>query len=107
MENFEDMVEDAQDELLRVGYAGLTVRAGVDVTIEQLVRAGKIPNGSIRVSTAGRLRQGGFPLTEIEGPFHYNAVTGDTAGVEAMRRFASLFDEPQPNPVPRNERRKG
>lgn len=107
MENFEDMVEDSQDELLRIGYAGLSVRAGVGVTIEQLVRAGKILNGSIRVSTAGRLRQGGFPLAEIEGPYHYNAVMGDTADVEVMRKFASLFDEPQPNPMPRSERRKG
>lgn len=107
MENFEDMVEDSQDELLRVGYAGLTVWAGVGVTVEHLVRAGKIPNNYVRVSTAERLRQGGFPLAKIEGPYHYNAVVGDTADVDDMKKFARLFDDPQPNPVPRSERRKG
>jgi len=108
MENFEAMVEDAQDELLRVKYAGLSVRAGANVTIEQLARAGRtpLPNGYVRASTAGRLRQEGFPLVRIEGSYHYNIVVGDTANVEDMRRLASLFDEPQPNPVPSNERRK-
>jgi hypothetical protein len=106
MENFEEMVEDAQTESLRVGYAGLSVRAGMNVTSEQLVRAGKIPNSNVRLSRAGRLREGGFPLRKLEGEYHYNIVVGDRADITTMRRLADLFDEAQPNPVPRSERRR-
>jgi len=107
MENYDHMVEDALLELRRVQYAGLSVRAGVDVTVEQLVRAGKLlPNGAIRVSTVGRLRDGGFPLTKLPGPYHHNIVIREPVNAEVMAYLAGLFDEAQPNPVPSSERRK-
>jgi hypothetical protein len=89
MENYDHMVEDALLELRRVQYAGLSVRAGVDVTVDQLVRAGRpLPNGAIRVSTVERLRDGGLPLAKLPGPYHYNIVIRESVNVEVMASLA-------------------
>jgi hypothetical protein len=106
MTDFDAMSEDAQTEQRRIGYPGLSVRAAVDITVEQLVRASfSLPHNRIRVSTVGRLRQGGFSLRKLPGLHHYNVVI-NSLGPQTMERLTDLFDEPIPNPVPRSERRK-
>jgi hypothetical protein len=105
MQNIDEMVEDARDEMARVGYPGLSVRAGVGVTVEELVRAGQLPNNQIRVSTAGRVRKDGYSFSRISGPYHYNIVL-PSLDPKTVAQLSDSFDEPQANPVPRDERRR-
>jgi hypothetical protein len=105
MQNIDEMVEDARDEMARVGYPGLSVRAGTGVTVEELVRAGQVPNNQIVESTAGRLREDGYSFVKIPGEYHYNIVL-PSLDPKTVAQLADSFDGPQPNPVPRHERRR-
>jgi hypothetical protein len=105
MQNIDEMVEDARDEMARVGHPGLSVRAGVGVTLVELVRAGQVPHNQIVVSTAGRVRKDGYSFVKIPGEYHYNIVLPSLEPT-TVAQLADSFDGPQPNPVPRNERRR-
>lgn len=82
------------------GFLGLSVEAALDAGWETVCRvsprlAGRY--GTVRLSSAGRLRGAGFPLFPTGDRPHYDVVLADLTAATVARLPAS-FDEPVENP---------
>jgi hypothetical protein len=93
-----DLRKSAETALEVTGRMGLSVYAGDDVTLEDLVTAARMPYGQVRRTTAGRLRERGFRLEQTGRPRHYTVLLPD-ANETTLRRFIDAFDIPEPNPL--------
>ncbi|MGH3440966.1 MAG: hypothetical protein ACRDUY_02765 [Nitriliruptorales bacterium] len=100
--HIDDLRRNALITLRRHGFAGISVFAAVDTTLDELL-AGPvyIPHAQIRTTTVGRLRDAAFELRRtLTLPYHYDIVLEDTDD-DTLARLLGCFDEPQPNPHPR------
>jgi hypothetical protein len=72
--------------------------------------AARAPWGQVQVSTLRRLREAGFDLvderTEIEAECHFHVYFTEPVTIRETTLFIECFDEPVPNPVPREERKR-
>lgn len=111
--------EALRDGLRELAAKGEPVRLSVfaapydpppmDQALEEVCRLAKARWGQIQVSTVQRLRREGFELLDERSPreaschFHI-AFTSEVTHLEAAH-FIQCFDEPIPNPIPRDERK--
>lgn len=77
---------------------------------ERICRAGRLKNGKIQWSTLGQLRALGLPVVweagDGEAPNHHHVYFQEPVTESQVRAFVECFSEPQPNPVPKEERGK-
>jgi len=74
----------------------------------RIVRTGRLKNGQIQWTTLGALRECGFSVVwevdDGEAPNHHHVYFQEPVTESQVRAFVECFSEPQPNPVPKEER---
>jgi RHS repeat-associated protein len=87
------------------GLTGFSVQHRPGLSVDELARGGKIPNGMISVTTVSKLRQHGFNVvypTPGRGRYHATVQAPDPLPMEKAELLSSLFVRvPNPYPTPR------
>lgn len=89
----------ATRSLEEVGFLGVSVFAALDLAEEQLCHdeLDLVRYGKVRLSNFGRLRREGFAVIPTLARPHFDIVLPDLDD-DTLRRLASCFDAPIPNP---------
>lgn len=98
MENLGGLRDAAVDFFDGFGFYGISAWGGIDVEINDLIVAGSVLNGTIAVSTAGRIRQAGFVVELTMGPRHCTIDLGEYPTDDVLWAFRKAFADFVPNP---------
>jgi hypothetical protein len=81
------------------GFFGVSVFLALDLSVDELCASNDSLHrySMIQESTAGQVRDAGFPLLATEARPHYDVVLPDLDGT-VLDRLRSCFDPPRPNP---------
>jgi hypothetical protein len=100
LQQTEDLVEAARSCLARHEFYGLSVWAGLELTVAELCKVGNILHGIISIGVGWQFRANGFEI-EYTGPQHHATVyLGDSIDDEGIwDRFRGSFVLQVPNPL--------
>jgi hypothetical protein len=104
-----DLVRNAEahhEEFPDDGFA-ISVFVGIGISAMDLAASIPLPQKTIRLTTAGKLRDAGFRLAyDDETTLHANLYLPEQPDEETFERLRSLFDGEvvNPNPAPRTRR---
>ena len=90
----------AQNNRTKAGFFGLSVELALDADWETVCRTSPRLRGMyslVRLSTAGKVRQAGFPLFPTGQRPHYDIVLPDSSD-HHLRRLLDLFGPTRTNP---------
>ena len=83
----------------RLGHPGVSIACGAPgSTLDEIVAAAEIPHGKVRTTTAGRIREAGFPIHRAGRWPHCTVDLSGAADDAGAQRLADCFDEAIPNP---------
>lgn len=93
------IIRTATDAYEELGIYAVSVFLALDQELSMLCSAEPFLSryGSVRLSTVGRLREGGFALIPTLGRPHYDIVLPDLTP-NTLQRLDAVFDAPVPNP---------
>jgi hypothetical protein len=110
LEGLRSLIERGEPPRVSVFAQSYDPAQPLSETVRSLCYAARAPWGQVQVSTLQRIRDAGFDLvderTEIEAACHYHVYFSNTVTIRETRLFIDCFDDPVPNPIPREERKR-
>lgn len=81
-----------------IGEYALSVCSLPDADLDEILRVGRLRNGQVRVSTAGRIRKAGYEVVRSEPPpAHADLKLGRAPTSADWVALRDIFDPPVPN----------